>query len=274
MRDAGSVPPWRGCGRISIGMTVGCFVWPCPWSAGLSPSACPSYSPRHAPVVRHVPGGFSDAQTFPFRRACARRWRNGSPVPRRRARFLPCAREPHRGGELSPRESEIGVGGGRRRRSHHPGLRHRHQREPRWDGRVQGLDRRLGLPDRHLPDRLLRRRRRSSRRDRQPLSALAPGPARVHDRRSDGPRRLRELGPVRLMAGSGGLDLGRLLRAARPPRQRRGESHPVRRARRREPLRRPLQDLGHDLAGLQRLGREEPLRLRRGVRMGSLLPRL
>ena len=57
-----------------------------------------------------------------------------------------------------------------------------------------------------------------------------------------------------------GLRVGDLLRTSRPERHGRRQPHLLRRPRRRRRLRPALPDLGHDLAGVQPLRREQPLR--------------
>ena len=116
------------------------------------------------------------------------------------------------------------------------------------------------LSPRHLPDGLLRRRRRPQGRHRHTLGEPAADPARLPDRRSHRAVRLRQLGGVRLLGGAGRRRLGHLLRQARPRRPAlRREPHLLHRPRRRQPLRPPLPDLGHHLAGLQPVRRQEPL---------------
>jgi hypothetical protein len=73
---------------------------------------------------------------------------------------------PQPGGLRERQGGCLGLGHQRRRRRHHPGLRHRHQRQRRPADRVQ--DRHSGHPlhDRHLPARLVRRQRRPPRHPR------------------------------------------------------------------------------------------------------------
>ena len=80
--------------------------------------------------------------------------------------------------------------------------------------------------------------------------------------RGDRADRLRQLGASRrtwTVPEHGGLR--RLHRAPRAQRHRRRQPDPVRRARRREPLRRRRADLRRDLAGLQHLRRQQPLQV-------------
>ena len=104
----------------------------------------------------------------------------------------PCERD--RGREL-PAGRSAGVGRRRRRRPGHPGLRHRHQRQPRRHGRLQDQHRRDRLPPRHLPHGLLRRPRRAQGRDgARRRRALPQNQPACLDRRRDRPHRLRQLG--------------------------------------------------------------------------------
>ena len=89
------------------------------------------------------------------------------------------------------------VGRQRWRRPVDPGLRHPDQRQRRSVRALQGRHRRDRVHDRHLPDGLLRRRRRPSCRD---VSPRAPRCRRLQpaclERRRDRPGRLRQLGGV------------------------------------------------------------------------------
>ena len=68
------------------------------------------------------------------------------------------------------------------------------------------------------------------------------------------------------MGGARQRGLRRLHRAAHAHRRHRGrEPHRLRRPRRRQPLRHPVPDLGHDLAGVQPVRRQQPLRGRPGT---------
>ena len=64
------------------------------------------------------------------------------------------------------------------------------------------------------------------------------------------------------MGGAGDRGVRHLLREGGAHRYRRREPHRLRRARRREHVRPALPDLGHDLAGLQPVRRQQPLRRR------------
>ena len=90
------------------------------------------------------------------------------------------------------------------------------------------------------------------------------------------PGRLRQLGGVGVVGRAGDGDLGHLHRQARTAgsRGRPRQPHPLRRARRRRSLRPAVPDLGHHLAGLQHLRRQQPvLRLARRARLqGELQP--
>ena len=83
-----------------------------------------------------------------------------APAPRRPAPYPANEIEAENCLPGTPREP---VGRRRRRRREHPGLRDRHQRRAGRDGAVQGRHDRRELPARHLPDGLLRRRRRPLR---------------------------------------------------------------------------------------------------------------
>ena len=87
--------------------------------------------------------------------------------------------------------------------------------------------------------------------------------------------RLRQLGRVRLLAGPGRRGVRDLLRPARPHRRHeRGQPRLVRRTRRRQPLGPGVPDVRHDLAGVQQLRRQQPLRrfARRPGVQGELQP--
>ena len=125
---------------------------------------------------------------------------------------------------------------------------------------VQGRHRRLGLPHRHLPDGLLRRARARARSRRSsPLAALPQIQPACLQQRRDRAGRLRQLGRVGHLDGPGRRGLGHLLRQAGARRHRRRQPHRVRRARRRARSRPAVPDLGHHLAGLQPLRRQQPL---------------
>ena len=153
-------------------------------------------------------------------------------------------------------EWDVPNGGGRR---HDPGLRHRHQRQ-------QG-------------------RRRSTSRSRptpaptaSTSTAWATTAATGREGRRPSRRRHAAAEPAGLLtdAATGLIDCGNwavsaswavpanavsghLHRQAGAARHRRGEPHRLRRARRRQRLGPRLPDLGHHLAGLQRLRRQQPL---------------
>ena len=146
-------------------------------------------------------------------------------------------------------------------RPDHPGLRHRHQRRSGPDGPLQGRYARHRLPPRHLPDGLLRRQRRAQGRHGPALGDPAADPAGLPQPGLDRADRLRQLGRVGLLGGPADRSLGDLLRQARPRRPGlRRKPHHLRRPRRRRPLGPALPDLRHDLAGLQPLRRQQPLR--------------
>ena len=162
-----------------------------------------------------------------------------------------------------PRER---MGHRRRRRLHqHPGFRDPDQQQYRTDGRLQDRDRLDPLPHRHLSARLLwRRRRPQGGYDRQESDHGSGSAAsnRRHVARAD---RRRKLGGFGELADSAGYGLWRLYRQAGPRgRHRRLEPYPLHRSRRQFHQQYRLPDLRHDLAGLQRLGRRQPL-FRRGA---------
>ena len=138
------------------------------------------------------------------------------------------SRQRDRGGELSRGSPAHGMGHQRLRRSEHPGVRNRHLDPPGRDDRVQDRHGLRRLPDRHLPHGLLRGHGRSPGGFLRAFRGAAPAPARMPPRadpgagggRRDGDvaraaRRLRELGGVGLLAGTGGRDIRDLLRPAR-----------------------------------------------------------
>ena len=161
-----------------------------------------------------------------------------------------------------PGQSGQRVGRHRRGRREHPGLRHRHQRQPRRQTvRFKIKTHRDQLPPRHLPAGLLRRARARarSRRCSPRRRCRRPSRACLTDA-ATGLDRLRQLGRVGV--------LGRARRTPSPAStspgssatdDRRRQPHRLRRARRRRRLRPALPDLGHDLAGLQPLRRQQPL---------------
>ena len=159
-----------------------------------------------APIAAEGPkiSAFSriHAVAFAFARALLRdhgavrpKRRRPPPATRRRTRSSARTRKPG-----NPPER---MGCERRRRPQHPGLRDRHQRQPRRDGPLQGRHRLDRLPPRHLPDGLLRRRRRPQGRQRSSrrspcLRSSHPAKTEADDR----PGRLRQLGGIGLLAGA------------------------------------------------------------------------
>ena len=89
---------------------------------------------------------------------------------------------------------------------------------------LQDRHHRLGLSPRHLPDGLLRGRRRPQGRHRHTLGPAAE-PAPLHQRRNHRADRLRQLGGVRVLGSAGRRGLGHLLRQARPRRRTSDGSH-------------------------------------------------
>ena len=150
------------------------------------------------------------------------------------------------------------LGHQRRGRLLHPGLRHRHLGQRRPAHRLQDQDRRLGLHDRHLPDRLVPGPRRAQDHLGDAERVAAAEPAQLHHRRHHRALRLRQLGGLGVVERA---DHGRVRRLHRPPQaqQRRLQPHHLHRARRRQHLRRRLPDLRPDVAGLQHLRRLELL---------------
>ena len=158
-------------------------------------------------------------------------------------------------------ESEWGVSGAGSALD--PGLRDRHERRPGPDDRLQGRHQRVVVPPRHLPDGLLRRRRR--RRVATVTPDRAQQPTQLPHRCRDGPGRLRQLDPERVMGRAGHCSVGDLLREAGPHRRhRRREPRLLRGARRRRRVGHALPDLRHHVAGLQHLRRQQPLHRRTG----------
>ena len=121
------------------------------------------------------------------------------------------------------------------------------------------------LPARYLSDGVLRRLRRPEGGDGHALGDPAAGAAGVPERRGDRPGRLRQLGesrrpgPCRPTAVSG-IYFAKL----DAHRHRRRQPHRLRRARRQRPRGPALPDLRHDVAGLQPVRRQQPLRRRPG----------
>ena len=132
-------------------------------------------SPLHesrVPRPRRHAGGWRDpvgqASRRPFRcRMCAGPQRGNRPRPERDRLRERASGQP---GER--------VGRHRRRRPEHPGLRHRHQRQPRRDGRVQG-----------------RHQRAPTTASTSTASATTAGSARARSRRSSRRRRCRRTSP-------------------------------------------------------------------------------
>ena len=128
------------------------------------------------------------------------------------------------------------------------------------------------LPPRHLPPGLLRRASARARsRPSTPSVALPQTqPACLTDARTG----LVDCGNWAVSASGrvpANAVVGHLLRQARPrgPTAPAGEPHRLRRPRRRRRLRPPVPDLRHDLAGLQRLRRQQPVRRRTRSRSGA-----
>ena len=164
--------------------------------------------------------------------------------------------------ELPDRQPAQRVGHLGRRRHEHPGLRDRHVGQPRRVGQLQGQHAGHELPDRHLPDGLLRRRRRAQGRDDHPSASLPQNQPACLDE-LERPRRLRQLGRVRVLGGAGHGRVGHLLRPPRAHRHPAASSHVFFVVRNdASHVGHLLPDLRHDLAGLQRLRRQQPLRRR------------
>ena len=224
-------------------------VWPNGWRwnrrRGRSVAAC---------VPCHVPVGHASCSCSRPPACCSRARRRRPPrratcrsPTRSSARTRSPATPPASGTSAAPARGD-------------PGLRHRHQRQPGRRRSVQGRHAGDGLPPRHLPHGLLRRPGRAQGRD---------GPA-VGDPAADQPACLNDAATGLIDCGNwarlgdvgraGRRRLGHLLRQARPRgRHRRRQPHRLRRARRRRPLGPAVPDLGHDLAGLQPVRRQQPL---------------
>ena len=233
-----------------------------------------------APVCGRTYGstGRSSVQTAD---PCARSWGHGAtkPVPARgRRRVLLRAALAAPGAEAAPcgtpgnneiveenclpgsPASEWDVVG--RRRRGHPGLRDRHQRPAGRDGRAS----------RSTPTP---RTTGSTSTGWATTAATARGTSRRSSRRSRC-RRTSRRAPIRRRPAwstaatgpqsaswnvPGHRHVGHLLRQARArERRRRRQPRHVHRPRRRRRLRPAVPDVGHDLAGLQHLRREQPLR--------------
>ena len=161
--------------------------------------------------------------------------------------------------------TRVGVGRLRGRQRQHPGLRNRHQRGPGRHGPVQDRHAVEQLPDRHLSPGLVRRARRAQGRDHSVDADHPAVAAGLHERRGDRPDRLRQLGRVGVVerarqrrvrdlrgeAGAPGRGIG-------GP----GKPHRVRGPRRHRRIEDPLPDLGYDLAGVQPVRRQQPVRRR------------
>ena len=109
----------------------------------------------------------------------------------------------------------------------------------------------------------------------QPLAVLPQLQPGCLSNAATRPGRLRQLERLGDLVGPGGRGVRHLLRQARARRRRRRvEPHHVRRPRRRRARRRAVPDLGHHLAGLQPVRRQQPLhRLPRRPRLqGQLQP--
>ena len=155
------------------------------------------------------------------------------PRTRRRSASLPRTRSSRRTAASAVAASEWDVVG--HRRSQHPGLRHRHQREPRRHGDVQDRHDRHRLRPRHLPARLLRRPRRALRRPRWRRRSRCRRSSRpAATRSSTGLDRLRQLEPLGLVDRARRRDLGHLCREGDSHRHGWRESHRLHRERRRE----------------------------------------
>ena len=141
------------------------------------------------------------------------------------------------------------------------GFRHRHQRRPGRDGPLQ--DQRptrthtTSTSTGWATTAATARARSTTSSRRRPCRRTS----RLPDRRRDRARRLRQLGGVRLLGGPGRRRLRHLLRqAVRDDEPAGGKPHRLRRPRRRRHVGHPLPDLRHDLAGLQQVRRQQPLR--------------
>ena len=141
-------------------------------------------------------------------------------------------------------------------------------------GSLQGRLGRLDLPDRHLPAGLLRRQRRaqgrqfSLRRSRRASRLLPPRRRRAGRCSNWSVSASWDVPPTPSPASTSPTSSRETAR--------RREPHPLRRARRRRPLRPALPDLRHHVAGVQRVRRQQPLhgRPRRrpaGARLQGLL---
>ena len=196
-------------------------------------------------------------------------------APRRCGAVRPADRQRDRLREHQARQSRERMGRQRLRVGVDPGLRHEHRRRPGRDGLVQGRHPVDGLPDRHLPDGLLRRLGRAQDHHDPAVGEPAAEPAGLPDDGVDRPDRLRQLGRLGELGGPGGRGLRHLPGQARARgRDGRLQPHGLRRARRRRRLRAAVPDLRHDLAGLQPVRRQLALRRqpRRARLQGELQP--
>ena len=140
------------------------------------------------------------------------------------------------------------------------GLRHRGEHQQGPVGRPEGQQRRqLDVPDRDLPQRLLRRRRCAALLDhpRRPGRAAA----RLSDGLDDRADRLLELGRLRDAHDDRKLAFGHLPAANHARGHRQRQPDPARRPRRLEPLGAALRHRVLELRGLQQLRRQVALRL-------------
>ena len=152
------------------------------------------------------------------------------------------------------------VGHRRRRRPEHPGLRDRHQRQPRQTVRFKvdtnATSYRLDIYRMGYYGGTARARSPRC----TPSAALPQNQPNCLTRRDDRPDRLRQLGGVRLVGRAGRRAISGIYFAkARAHRHRRREPHRLRRARRRRARRTAVPDLRHHLAGVQQLRRQQPL---------------
>ena len=145
------------------------------------------------------------------------------------------------------------------RRLVHPRLRHGHQHRRGRHRPIQNSHAVRGLPAGHLQAGILRRSRSEAHRRRNRAArATAAEPARVPQRRSHGARRLRKLGRERLVDDPRWHRLWRVLRSADSRgRRRRPQPHPVRRARRQPSSSDSVPDIGHYVARVQPVRREQ-----------------
>ena len=106
----------------------------------------------------------------------------------------------------------------------------------------------------------------------QPLGDAPADSALLFERTQHGTGGLRQLERVRVLGGAGRCRLGDLLRKARARRRDIGrQPHLLHSPRRRRQIGCPVPDLRHDMAGLQPLRRQQPLRERRRQRERNLI---